>query len=218
MMDSESEKSSVRWPRVAWPTLALWAAACVYVLFSEYRPQAPVLLPILMVASLVAVLLMNMIARGLGVGVVDVSRIEVARREGDSVDGSMTEAGVRRIEEAFGARLPSDYRRLMMEYPRELLACGASEMELLNEPSRIIAENLRVRSGTESFSLIDWPPRYFVIGETGSGDYYCLNMKRASSPVMLFDQFGIQFKEHAPSLDEWLPAILAEYGRRAAPR
>jgi hypothetical protein len=126
-----------------------------------------------------------------------------------SQEASMSPEGIARIEEALEIRVPPDYRELMLAYPAVLVELGIADFELLCEPEQVIAENRSIRVSRRFDTT--WPDAYFLIGEDGCGDFYCLDLSRLNSPVILFDhECQAQFVELADSLEAWLPLMVAE--------
>ena len=210
---SEPERKkgkSLAWHFYVWPTLALWVMVWVYVALSPFRDQAKLVVPLLMVASVIIVILLNVIFRSLSLLPATRAAVTVERREGDVEGGNMSEAGVRRIETELGARMPEDYRKLVTDFPKEMVGLGIVRKEVFNEPHRVIEENLRVRGGDDSYLLFDWPATFFIIGESGTEDYFCIDIHQPHSPVYHFERLGFLFKRVAESLEEWVPEIIAE--------
>ncbi len=121
----------------------------------------------------------------------------------------MTHDDVSRIERELGITVPEDYRALVTDYPAELWK-HVSDFDLLDDPSGVIEINREVRTG--DFYDLTWPEEYFAIGETRRGDYYCLDLSNDASPVIYFDHEAKAFLERAPSLQEWWPKVVEEYG------
>ena len=97
----------------------------------------------------------------------------------------MTEAELVHIEAELDIELPSTYRKFIANYPAMLLRPGtdATKFELLNSPDNIIKLNQVVRS----WSSFDWPDEYLVIGQSGCGDYYAIDVDDEYSPVYLWN-------------------------------
>jgi cell wall assembly regulator SMI1 len=125
----------------------------------------------------------------------------------------MTADDITQIERELGMSVPADYRALVTAYPANLPA-EARGYDLLDHPSYIITENRSARRST--VHGIRWPDPYFIIGQDGSGGWFCLDTQRNHSPVIYFDHEDRSFREVAASLTDWLPMISALYADRTA--
>ena len=125
------------------------------------------------------------------------------------------------LEQLCGCSLPSAWQLLIRHYPPELLNAGrgsdddqdegtVSQVELLSCDSAILQINLEVRAGTyldPAGSEFRWPAHYLVIGETGDGDYYCLDALNQSTPVLQYRCQLVCFETAAESLDEFVELL-----------
>ena len=130
---------------------------------------------------------------------------------------------VQELERLCEARLPAEYIRLITSYPPVLASvCRAdsgdesegfvSEVELFSSPTDVLGINQEVRA----VSILDpegqefrWPDQLLVIGETGDGDYYCVDLDGDHTGVLQFRHHAVEFEVIADSLEEFVD-MLAE--------
>lgn len=88
-----------------------------------------------------------------------------------------------RIEEELFIELPHAYREFMLAYPDRLRSTDAPSFELQDDPDKLIEINKLV----ETFQLSDWESSWFVIGESGCGDYYVIDVADDECAVVFWD-------------------------------
>jgi hypothetical protein len=141
----------------------------------------------------------------------------------------MTPAQERQLTDYCGGPLPADWLQLMSDYPERLRTAlraedgSASEgtvsgMELVIQPERVLELNSEVRH--ESIADPDgrefsWPDQLLVIGESGDGDYYCLDTSGEHSGVLQYRHLRMEFEVIADSLAEFVTLLLQEYATDA---
>ena len=134
----------------------------------------------------------------------------------------MNEADIVKIEDYVGLTVPESYRQLLLDYPEPLASLRWSgirptSFELFNKSKKILQENKFVRSSTfnmedDSGETHTWPNHFLVIGESGGGDYYAINLKNKKAAVYFWDhETGGGFAKHAPSLREHIRKIFDQY-------
>jgi hypothetical protein len=106
----------------------------------------------------------------------------------------MTQEALHRIEQRFGIILPDWYCRQVLAVSKSLPI-----FPIYSDEQRIIRVNEELRR--EGWFFSDWPPDFFAISETGSGDYYFIVPSTGDRRVFVTDH------EHAgrlspTSLDE----------------
>jgi hypothetical protein len=109
----------------------------------------------------------------------------------------MSPAELDHIERDTGKRLPAEYWQLLGQFPNEIGDWG-QDGYLLLDSSAIIGLNRQIRS--RPVYGMDWPDDYFVIGEDGLGDFFCIDLTKSPSPV-LFDHEMSDFTKQADSVD-----------------
>ncbi|OUC12096.1 MAG: hypothetical protein B0A82_24295 [Alkalinema sp. CACIAM 70d] len=117
----------------------------------------------------------------------------------------MTPEDLSHIEDAVGVALPPGYKALQLAYPSEIPPI-ARGYELLHHPFHVLNENRSVRDGT--LSGMAWPQSYFVIGQDGAGNYYCIDSALEEPSVLFFDHADRSFREEAPSLSAWVNQVV----------
>lgn len=135
----------------------------------------------------------------------------------------MSSAIIQQLKEIVGTELPPAYLKLLADYPASLLSARRAldesdtegcvhEVELVSDVAGVLFLNRECRAnsimepeGLEFF----WPEQLLVIGETGGGDYYCLDTESPDDEVIQFDHQATEFEVIADSLKEFV-AILEE--------
>lgn len=124
-----------------------------------------------------------------------------------------------------GASVPDYYLRFLHDYPEPLRRATralddsdsegmVSDVELIADLSSVLEINLEARvdsvpepDGLEFF----WPEQFLVIGETGSGDYYCIDVEGEVDGVMQYDHQNVGFEVIADSLDEFVEMLVETF-------
>ena len=124
-----------------------------------------------------------------------------------------------------GRSLPADYIDLLANYPQELTTAvraidesdslgTVADAELLQSLECVIALNLEVRGqplvtpdGTEQL----WPDQFAVIGENGSGNYFCIDVNRDIEGIIEYDHQSVEFSECAESLQDFVDMLLETF-------
>ncbi|NOY41000.1 MAG: SMI1/KNR4 family protein [Planctomycetes bacterium] len=123
----------------------------------------------------------------------------------------MTKADFALIQSELDLELPDFYWEFVHDYPKALHApgCHAWQVELLDLAHRIITLNQQIRS----FQTIDWEEEYFIIGESGCGDYYAIDIDDNESPVYFWNHDIGDFddREEIDSLDHFAEHIIQMY-------
>ncbi|WHI46443.1 SMI1/KNR4 family protein [Microbulbifer sp. VAAF005] len=113
------------------------------------------------------------------------------------------------IEESLDIELPQSYKEFISNYPDMLLADGfwAAEVELLNNQNRLVELNRFVRLH------LDIELSYFLIGGSGCGDYYFIDISDEESPVYFWnhDIAGFDDDEESVNLIEHAGKLLESY-------
>ncbi|MFN9718331.1 MAG: SMI1/KNR4 family protein [Planctomycetota bacterium] len=133
----------------------------------------------------------------------------------------------RELELICDASLPDAYLTLMSSFPKSLKACEragrgdssagyVSQVELLSDPVDVIAINREVRY--ESIPDPDgnefrWPDQLLVIGETGEGDYYCIDVDGEHTGVLQFRHQEVDFEILTDSIDEFVELLVNAFHR-----
>jgi SMI1 / KNR4 family (SUKH-1) len=121
--------------------------------------------------------------------------------------------------------LPEDYMQLLRNYPQALRNCSrdtvadstsglVSQVELLAHLDAILELNHEARlipildPDGEEFR---WPDSLLIIGETGFGDYYCLDATGEFPGVLQFEHQPVEFYAVADSLAEFTDMLLKTF-------
>lgn len=133
----------------------------------------------------------------------------------------MTENAIQQLQQLLGQDLPDDYLSLLEVYPASLSSARRAvdetetegmvcQVEFLDDLESVLVLNLECRAdsvaepdGLEFF----WPEQFLVIGETGGGDYYCVDVDGDVDGVMQFDHMAVQFEVVADSLQEFVEIL-----------
>jgi len=123
----------------------------------------------------------------------------------------MTDADLAKIETELDIELPDYYRAFVQNYPPLLLAIpnGPYLCELSNSAENVIQLNRLVRT----FNSFEWPDEYLVIGESGCGDYYAIDIDDEDSSVYLWnhEQGDFSDDEEVDSLPEFAGQLIQSY-------
>lgn len=129
------------------------------------------------------------------------------------------------LERICDASLPADYVALLDSYPGILRTATradnrsdsegtVADVELLASPDDIVEINREVRLGT----ILDpegqefrWPDQLLVIGETGDGDYYCVDTDGEHEGVLQFRHHAVEFEIIADSLAEFVEMLVESF-------
>lgn len=110
------------------------------------------------------------------------------------------------IERRLGVKLPPFYAAFVTSYPvlpRE--AADIAEYDVFDDPHRVIAANVLVCGSLPGLS---WPERLLVIGESGCGDYYAIQLDGGSEAVHCWNHEIGDFEESADSLAKFLEGLI----------
>lgn len=142
----------------------------------------------------------------------------------------MSEELLRHLAWLCGDDVPASYLSLLAHYPPQLLAAVRSDdnpdddrcvadVELLARLADVIAINEEARAisllnpdGEEFF----WPEQLLIIGETGSGDYYCLDVTGECPGVLQYRHQPMEFEVIADTLEEFVELVLSAFGESSA--
>ena len=135
----------------------------------------------------------------------------------------MNNDNIQKIEQALQVVLPEDYKKILLQYPREI--SDARDLHLADDVNWLIEQNLYVREDPSNFFGKEaWCPNHFIIGEDGNGNCFYLNLEKPlPSPIFLLDHTtpDSDDQEIACSFDAWIPQVreqLAEYRKNAEQR
>lgn len=136
----------------------------------------------------------------------------------------------RLLEATCGSAIPDDYVALLQAYPPQLQVAQRSsdaaadgsvvaDVELLSSLSDVLEINREARlccitdPDGEEFC---WPEQLLVIGETGTGDYYCVDVSGEHQGVLQYLHQSTEFEQVAESLEEFVELLSEAFCGTAA--
>ncbi len=126
-----------------------------------------------------------------------------------------------RLDTILPASVPDDYLKLLSHYPPTLLNARraiddsndegmVSQVELQIDLEAVLELNLEAREdsvpdpdGAERL----WPDQFLIVGETGGGDYYCIDVLHEVPGVMQYDHQAVEYQQVAESLAEFVEIL-----------
>ncbi len=134
----------------------------------------------------------------------------------------MTTDAFLQLETLCQAPIPTPFRTVLTDYPEVLRgavrADDGSDTEGLVSEAELLAdavEVLRINREVRLDSILDpegrefrWPIPFLVIGETGDGDYYCIDAAGEHEGVLQFRHHAVEFEPVADSLDEFIELLV----------
>lgn len=92
--------------------------------------------------------------------------------------------------------------------------------ELLRDAAKIISLNEELRQLKAHWTLDDtephpWPDDYFVIGDSGCGDYYCISRTGRFSGIVAYEHEMAAFRHFAADFDDYYELMMADFRKRA---
>ena len=120
-----------------------------------------------------------------------------------------------------GSEIPREYRSLLQAYPQSLRRVQRSadgsdaegcvgDVELLADLSEVLAINREARACPVPDPAGDefrWPDPLLVIGESGTGDYFCVDTSADSGEVLRYLHCPNEFEVVADSLAEFVEML-----------
>lgn len=112
----------------------------------------------------------------------------VAARQAIPLEILVTEADVRRIEDALRVKLPSDYRHLLLHFPVRFSAGTADEV-LWDNADKLISRNQELKVERRSLGVVYQaiPDHYFFIGDDGAGWQFLIDLRTVPSIVHIME-------------------------------
>lgn len=125
------------------------------------------------------------------------------------------------LETMLPAAVPDDYLKLLSDYPPTLLNARraiddsndeglVSQVELQIDLRAVLELNLEAREDSvpdpEGIERL-WPDQFLIVGETGGGDYYCIDVLNEVDGVMQYDHQAVEFQQIADSLAEFVEIL-----------
>jgi hypothetical protein len=117
------------------------------------------------------------------------------------------------LPEIYRKYLTSLSSRLQLEGFNDSDFADISKNELIFDPDRINILNQEIRSfkaywntGWQEPGF--WPDDYLIIGESGSGNYYCISKSGEFHDVLCFEHELAEFNHYADSLDSFYNLVI----------
>lgn len=137
----------------------------------------------------------------------------------------MTAEFLQQLTLMLGKPVPNDYLKFLNRYPDSLTHARravddsdsegtVSDVELLADLPSVLEINREARADAvpEPGGLeFLWPEQFLVIGETGSGDYYCIDVDGDVDGVMQYDHMHVGFEVIADTLDEFVEMLVETF-------
>jgi hypothetical protein len=112
----------------------------------------------------------------------------------------MSDEDLDAIEAALGLVLPTEYRRALRELPGDLDA-DVRAHELYDSRERVIEETLARRNGASDGA---WKHDYVVIGDSGCGDLFFLDVSELPAAIYCLSQETGAADKVAASAVRWV--------------
>ena len=125
----------------------------------------------------------------------------------DHGKNKMTDDDLYKIELRLGIELPGDYRTVFKDHASAVRQ-QTFGFKLMDNANWIINETSRFR--LEGDLAGKHPNEFIVIGESGCGDYYFLDLGQTPSPVMMSNHETGELDYIASSVLAWLKRIVPE--------
>lgn len=110
--------------------------------------------------------------------------------------GPRAETLVRKAAEALGVHFPPAYRRFLMEYGAG--SFGSAEFYgVIDEDFEDSSVPDGIWCTLEERKNSNLPHELVVVGDTGTGEFYCLDLSVAEGPVVIVDP-GSDFRQREP--------------------
>ena len=143
----------------------------------------------------------------------------------DNFVGKTLSSCLQLSQELLGRPLPDPYLELLNDFPGVLRHARraiddsdsegvVAEVEFIADSDSLLEINLEARcesvmdpEGLEFF----WPGQLLIIGESGAGDYYCIDLNDDDGVVLQFDHQSVEFDEIADSLNEFVEILEEQF-------
>ncbi len=120
----------------------------------------------------------------------------------------MTDADMDRIELALGIVLPDAYRRGLVPFPIPCLR-GNADSDIWDDPDRLIAHNLELRSEWLP-GFQPWPWHWYFVGGDEFSHGFAVDLSDTSCPAVWCDHRSVvSMQGGGTPLRDWLPAHVA---------
>jgi hypothetical protein len=114
----------------------------------------------------------------------------------------MTESELAEIEAAVGFLIPSEYRRVAIEFPFRHIGRD-SVYWFYDEPERVIGGTLFPLANA-AYDRTGWKDSYLVIGESAAGDPYLMDTIAAGYPVFCLCHESHRIEKEYPTFSAFV--------------
>jgi len=104
------------------------------------------------------------------------------------------------IDGQLGVTMPAEYRLLELRPPADLHASDCTRW-IFDTAGQVVSATQQYR--VQGIGEKPFPPDYVVIGETGTGDFFCLDLSQNPAPVVEFDHERHRFRVVSFSFTSW---------------
>ncbi len=132
---------------------------------------------------------------------------------------------LKQLTELLDTSVPQEYLDQLQRYPSTLKSAHraiddsdsegtVAQVEFLDDLRSVLEINLEARCETLVEPNGDeqvWPPQFLIIGETGSGDYYCVDARREVKGVMQYDHQSVRFEVFTDTLEDFVEVLEDTY-------
>lgn len=122
------------------------------------------------------------------------------------------------LETMLETQIPEWYLDFLQNYPQSLkTACRAldesnaegfvRDVELCEDPADILFLNQEAREDwvpTPDHAELYWPPQMLIVGETGFGDYYCIDAMEEVQGIVQYNHQDVTFEQITDDLQEFV--------------
>ena len=138
---------------------------------------------------------------------------------------TITESELDSIQSRMGLVLPQRYRALVLNYPQELLDMADVYPGPKKTIQRVGPENSELYAYAQLLEIanladVDYkhsilPMHFFIIGETGCGDYFAIDTTSEDAPVWMSGPHSGEYADQsavASSIEEYVSQIMKSLG------
>lgn len=121
----------------------------------------------------------------------------------------MTDDDIDSIDGQLSVTMPTEYRTMVRSPPSGFRDSDYADW-VIDTPGRVVALTRKYQLG--GLGETSFPLEHVVIGETGTGDFFCLDLSQDPAPVVEFDHERRRFKVVAFSFTSWIKCLSRQAG------
>lgn len=137
----------------------------------------------------------------------------------------MTDEELDQFEAKCGVTLPSRYRSILLNYPQALLDMADVYPMKKGPPQRVGPENAELYNDIDLIQLANlgdpdykneiFPSHFFIIGDSGCGDYYAIDTADEAAPVYMGGCHPNEYGEDecepvSASIEQWVERLVTK--------